>query len=74
MGASIPIGEMFARCLGIDTVFFSFSSADEDYHAPNEFFRLARLWEGIHAWVAYLAALGLRDAASVPNARVHPSR
>jgi hypothetical protein len=58
MGASIPIGEIFARCLGIDTVFFSFSTADEDYHAPNEFFREARLWDGIRAWVTYLLRSG----------------
>ncbi len=56
MGASIPIGEIFTRCLGIDTVFFSFSTADEDYHAPNEFFRVARLWDGVRAWIAYLVA------------------
>jgi acetylornithine deacetylase/succinyl-diaminopimelate desuccinylase-like protein len=54
MGASIPIGEIFARCLGIDTVFFSFATSDEDYHAPNEFFRIARLWDGVRAWVTYL--------------------
>ena len=54
MGASVPIGEIFFRCLGIDTVFFSFATADEDYHAPNEFFRIARLWEGVRAWVTYL--------------------
>ncbi len=58
MGATIPIGEIFARRLGIDTVFFSFSTADEDYHAPNEFFRLQRLWDGIRAWVTYLTRLG----------------
>lgn len=58
MGATIPIGEMFARHLGIDTVFFSFSTADEDYHAPNEFFRLQRLWDGVRAWTDYLDRLG----------------
>ncbi len=54
MGATVPIGEIFARCLGIDTVFFSFATSDEDYHAPNEFFRLSSLWRGIDAWIAYL--------------------
>ncbi len=58
MGATIPIGEIFARRLGIDTVFFSFSTADEDYHAPNEFFRVQRLWDGVRAWITYLARLG----------------
>lgn len=70
MGASIPIGEIFARCLGIDTVFFSFSTADEDYHAPNEFFRLARLWEGVRAWIMYLERVE-RTASDI--ARRYPS-
>lgn len=58
MGATIPIGEIFARCLGIDTVFFSFATSDEDYHAPNEFFRLTSLWNGIGAWIDYLSRCG----------------
>ena len=58
MGATIPIGEIFSRRLGIDTVFFSFSTADEDYHAPNEFFRVQRLWDGVRAWITYLTRLG----------------
>ncbi len=55
MGATIPIGTIFQRRLGIDTVFFSFSTADEDYHAPNEFFRLSRWRDGLRAWVGLLA-------------------
>jgi hypothetical protein len=39
--------------LGIDTVFFSFSTADEDYHAPNEFFRLSSLANGLTAWTRF---------------------
>ena len=58
MGATIPIGEVFQRVLGLDTIFFSFSTADEDYHAPNEFFRLARWEAGLRGWVAYLDAAG----------------
>ena len=44
--------------LGLDTVFFSFSTADEDYHAPNEFFRVHRLHEGLEAWARYWEILG----------------
>ena len=58
MGATIPIGDIFKRVLGIDTVFFSFSTVDEDYHAPNEFFRLASYERGMIAWARYLAKLG----------------
>ena len=54
MGATIPIGAIFKRRLGIDTVFFSFSTTDEQYHAPNEFFRLERWRDGLRAWVELL--------------------
>ncbi len=57
MGATIPVGEVFARHLGAGTVFFSFSTSDEDYHAPNEFFRLASLRTGLVAWARLLQAL-----------------
>ena len=60
MGATIPIGEIFKTVLGIDTIFFSFATADEDYHAPNEFFRLSSLDLGLKAWARYLRALGGR--------------
>jgi acetylornithine deacetylase/succinyl-diaminopimelate desuccinylase-like protein len=58
MGATVPIGGIFRHRLGIDTVFFSFATSDEDYHAPNEFFRLARLRDGVRAWIRYLSLLG----------------
>ena len=53
MGATPPVSELFKRYLRIDTVFFSFSTADEDFHAPNEFFRVHRLYEGLEAWMLY---------------------
>jgi len=53
MGATVPIMELFKRHMGIDTVYFSFSTSDEDYHAPNEFFRVHRLHEGLEAWARY---------------------
>jgi acetylornithine deacetylase/succinyl-diaminopimelate desuccinylase-like protein len=58
MGATVPIMELFKRHMGLDTVFFSFSTADEDYHAPNEFFRIHRLHEGLEAWARYWELLG----------------
>ena len=68
MGATIPIGGIFQQRLGLDTVFFSFATVDEDYHAPNEFFRLDRLRDGIAAWVRYLDLLG-EDRANSSDAR-----
>jgi acetylornithine deacetylase/succinyl-diaminopimelate desuccinylase-like protein len=53
MGGTLPVSELFKRLLGVDTVFFSFSTADEDFHAPNEFFRLQRLYDGLIAWALY---------------------
>ena len=60
MGGTVPISELFKRHMGIDTVFFSFSTADEDYHAPNEFFRIHRLHEGLEAWARCWELLGSR--------------
>jgi acetylornithine deacetylase/succinyl-diaminopimelate desuccinylase-like protein len=53
MGSTLPVSELFKRLLGVDTVFFSFSTADEDFHSPNEFFRVNRLHEGLEAWARY---------------------
>lgn len=58
MGGSIPILETFQDVLGLDTVLFSFAVGDENIHAPNEFFRVKRLYEGQHAWVRLLWTLG----------------
>jgi acetylornithine deacetylase/succinyl-diaminopimelate desuccinylase-like protein len=62
MGGTVPISELFERHMGLDTVFFSFSTADEDFHAPNEFFRVHRLHEGLQAWARCWEILGARDA------------
>ncbi|MEZ5777017.1 MAG: dipeptidase [Paracoccaceae bacterium] len=58
MGATIPIGDVFARHLGASIVFFSFSTSDEDYHAPNEFFRLSSFRTGLIAWARLFERLG----------------
>lgn len=59
MGGTVPISELFERHMNLETVFFSFSTADEDFHAPNEFFRVHRLHEGLEAWARLFARLGL---------------
>jgi acetylornithine deacetylase/succinyl-diaminopimelate desuccinylase-like protein len=50
IGGTLPAATLFERVLGAKTLLFSFSTADEQLHAPNEFFRLSRLDEGIAAW------------------------
>ena len=47
---TLPATVLFERELGVKTLFFSFSTADEKLHAPNEFLRLRRLREGMRAW------------------------
>ena len=73
MGGTLPVSELFQRLLGIYTVFFSFSTADEDFHAPNEFFRLHRLEEGLELTVAWFLQ-SRRRATPLPAARMSPSR
>lgn len=50
MGGTVPVVTTFREVLGADTVFFSFSVADENIHAPNEFYRLERFRLGLEAW------------------------
>lgn len=50
MGGTVPIVTTFREAFGVDTVFFSFSVADEDIHAPNEFYRPERFRLGLQAW------------------------
>ncbi|HEY1512622.1 MAG TPA: M20/M25/M40 family metallo-hydrolase [Gaiellaceae bacterium] len=50
IGGTLPAAVLFERYLGLKTLLFSFSTADENLHAPNEFFRLSRLDEGVAAW------------------------
>jgi acetylornithine deacetylase/succinyl-diaminopimelate desuccinylase-like protein len=59
---------VFDRQLGVPTVFFSFSTADEDYHAPNEFFRLDSFRCGLIAWTRLLDRLA--TLPTIGSARV----
>jgi acetylornithine deacetylase/succinyl-diaminopimelate desuccinylase-like protein len=63
IGATLPLTEIVERTLGIDTVMFSFATGDEDYHAPDEFFRLSAIDEGLAAWTAILRRIGAQRAA-----------
>jgi len=57
MGATLPLSDIAQRVLGIGTVMFSFATADEDFHAPNENWREGAFAEGVAAWVALLRRL-----------------
>lgn len=52
IGGTLPATTLFERELAAKTLFFSFSTADENLHAPNEFLRLRRLREGMRGWEA----------------------
>jgi len=65
MGGTVPVAEMFQRLMGLDTVYFSFSTGDEDFHAPNEFFRVHRLHEGLAAWARLWDLLGAHRDSDV---------
>jgi acetylornithine deacetylase/succinyl-diaminopimelate desuccinylase-like protein len=58
IGGTLPAAVLFERELGLKTLLFSFSTADENLHGPDEFFRLARLEEGIAAWSELWRLLG----------------
>ena len=58
MGGTVPMAEYFQRLMGLSTLYFSFSTGDEDFHAPNEFFRVHRLHEGLAAWAHLWDILG----------------
>jgi acetylornithine deacetylase/succinyl-diaminopimelate desuccinylase-like protein len=50
IAGTLPATALFERVLGVKTLFFSFSTADEKLHAPNEYLRIRRLKEGMRAW------------------------
>ena len=58
IGGTLPITAIFQEMLGLDTLMFGFAMPDEDIHAPNEFFRLSSLEEGLRAWPALLSEIG----------------
>ena len=57
IAGTLPATTLFERVLGAKTLFFSFSTADEKLHAPNEFLRLHRIHEGMRAWDALLLSM-----------------
>ncbi|WP_298210556.1 M20/M25/M40 family metallo-hydrolase [Ferrimicrobium sp.] len=67
IAGTLPPVTLFEEFLGAKTLFFSFSTADERLHAPNEYMRIRRLREGMRAWEQLWRLL-----ATGPH-RLHPS-
>ena len=63
IGASLPLTEIVHRLLGLHTIMFSFALSDENFHAPNEFFRLDSISDGLAAWVRILREIAETDVA-----------
>jgi hypothetical protein len=61
LGATVPITAIFREMLGVQTLMFGFNLPDEDVHAPNEFFHIASLGQGLSAWPQLLEELGKFD-------------
>jgi acetylornithine deacetylase/succinyl-diaminopimelate desuccinylase-like protein len=57
-GGSIPVCELFQEYLGAYTVSYAFGLNDEQFHAPNEFYRLASFELGRIAYCKLLTRLG----------------
>ncbi|MEP2919248.1 M20/M25/M40 family metallo-hydrolase [Sulfitobacter sp.] len=66
IGASLPLTEIVHRILGIDTVMFSFAIADENFHVPNEFFRLSSVTDGLSAWIEVIRQIAALDQENWP--------
>ena len=61
IGASLPLTDIVYQTLGIDTIMFSFALSDENFHAPNEFFRLNSITEGLKAWVQIIREISKKN-------------
>lgn len=59
IGGTLPVSAMVKAALGLETIMFSHAIADENIHAPNEFFRLSSFDEGLEGWCALLPELAL---------------
>jgi acetylornithine deacetylase/succinyl-diaminopimelate desuccinylase-like protein len=57
-GGTLPITAIFKELLGMESLMFGLAMPDEDVHAPNEFFRLSSLDEGLRTWPMLLSELG----------------
>ena len=56
-GYSVPIVELFARIVGLESVLLGFTLPDENMHAPNEFIRLDVFAGGVRTYAAFLTNL-----------------
>ena len=53
----MPIVELLARIVGLDSVLLGFTLPDENMHAPNEFIRLDVFAGGVRTYAAFFGNL-----------------
>jgi acetylornithine deacetylase/succinyl-diaminopimelate desuccinylase-like protein len=61
-GYSVPVVDLFARHLGLQSVMLGFMLPDENMHAPDEFIRLDVFRKGIRTYAGFLERLGAGQA------------
>jgi acetylornithine deacetylase/succinyl-diaminopimelate desuccinylase-like protein len=64
LGGSVPVCELFLSTLGAYMVSFGFGLDDEQFHAPDEFFRLSSFERGPLAYGKLLTQLGAYPVAA----------
>ncbi len=62
-GGTVPVAEQFVSELGIWCLYFAFGEPDNGLHAPNEFFRVKTLHQGVEATVRLLFGLAAKPEA-----------
>ncbi len=62
-GGTVPVAEQFVSELGIWCLYFAFGEPDNGLHAPNEFYRVKTLQQGVEATVRLMYGLAADPAA-----------
>ena len=69
-GGTVPVAEQFVSELGIWCLYFAFGEPDNGLHAPNEFYRVKTLQQGIEATIRLFFGLAANPGALQKPAEV----
>ena len=58
-GWSVPVTDLLARHMGLDSLLLGFAHPDENAHAPNEFFRVSSFTQGTRVMEAFWRRLAV---------------
>lgn len=62
-GGTVPVAEQFVSELGVWCLYFAFGEPDNGLHAPNEFYRVKTLRQGVEANIRLFFALAADPGA-----------